>query len=116
MELIADEMARYRAARRIMDDAAAWQALERAHILAQSYFAPHLASHWHMLDFAMRLRDWREVAGQLLRLALVPLGSLSGRLPIGNTGRARINAFRSMPVPSDLAARLTRHDKSSRHE
>ena len=116
MVLIAEEMARYRAGRRIMDDAAAWQALERAHIVARSYFAPHLASHWHMLDFAMRLPDWREAAGQLFRLALVPLGSLIGRLPTGNTGRARISAFRSMPVPSDLAARLTRHDNSSRHE
>lgn len=115
-ELIAEEMARYRASRRILDDAAAWQALERAHIVAQSSFVPHLVSHWHMLDFAVRLRDWREAAGQLLRLALVPLGSLTGRLPTGNTGRARISAFRSMPVPSDLAVRLAQHDKSSRHE
>ena len=115
MGLIAEEMGRYRASRRIMDDAAAWQALERAHILAQSYFTPHLISHWHMLDFALSLRDWREVAGQLFRLALVPLGSLTGRLPTGNTGRARISAFRPMPVPPDLAARLAPRDNSARH-
>ncbi|MFD2377205.1 DUF3703 domain-containing protein [Ottowia pentelensis] len=41
----------------------------------------------------MRTRDWPEVAGQLLRLALVPLGHLSGRLPIGNPGRATVSAF-----------------------
>ena len=39
-----------------------------------------------MLGLAWRTRDWSEVAGQVLRLALVPLGHLSGRLPLGNPG------------------------------
>jgi len=109
--LIAAEMAQYRAARRDGDHSAAWNAVGRAHIVAQPFFAPHLSAHWHMLGFAIALRDWREAAGQLLRLALVPLGSLTGRLPVGNTGRARISAFRPMPVPPDLAKMISPHDK-----
>src|SRR3546814_13656885 len=37
--------------------------------------------------------DWREAAGQATRLFLIPLGSFTGRLPIGNSGRANVSAF-----------------------
>lgn len=110
--LIAVEMTQYSAARRDSDHPAAWNAIGRTHIFAQPFFALHLSARWHMLGFAIALRDWRETAGQLLRLALVPLGSLTGRLPVGNTGRARISAFRPMPVPPDLAKMISPHDKS----
>ena len=46
------------------------------------------------------LRDLREAGGQVLRLALVPLGHALARLPIGNTGRARVSALAPMaPQP-----------------
>ena len=106
-ELIAREMTKYSRSRTVGEHALAWRALERAHIIAQPYFVLHLRSHWNMAGFALSLHDWREVAGQLLRLALVPLGSLTGRLPAGNTGRARISAFSPMPIPPDLAPHLT---------
>lgn len=114
LALIRDEMQRYRAGRRASDQVAAWHALERAHILAQPYFVAHLASHWHMLGFALTLKDWREAAGQIFRLALVPLGSLTGRLPTGNIGRARVSAFQPMPLPADLAERLSPRDSAAR--
>lgn len=101
----------YRAARLVGDAQSAWQALERAHIISQPFFRPHLASHGHMFGFAIALGDLREAAGQIVRLALVPLGALTGRLPVGNTGRARISAFRPMPVPPDLAELISSHDK-----
>lgn len=110
-KLIAIEMERYRGARQSADDIAAWCALERAHIIAQLFFGPHLAAHWQMAQFALALRDWREAAGQMYRLALVPLGSLTGRWPSGNTGRARVSAFKPMPVPPDLAAAIPSDDK-----
>lgn len=110
-DLIAAEMAFYRSARSVGDRSAAWRALERAHIVAQPHFGFHLSSHGHMFGFALSLGDWREAAGQLFRLALVPLGSLTGRLPVGNTGRARISAFQPMPMPPDLAALISPHDK-----
>lgn len=109
-ELIAAEMANFGAARLVGDKLAAWSALERAHIVAQPYLALHLASHWAMLTYALRETDFKEVWGQCLRLVLVPLGAISGRLPIGNTGRSNVSAFRSMPIPQDLLARM--NDKS----
>lgn len=105
-DAIAAKMTVYRAARGRGDTAAAWAALEHVHILSQPAFGAHLRSHVAMLGFAMAQRDGRELAGQLMRLALVPLASLTGRLPIGNTGRARVSAFAPMPVPADLQAIL----------
>jgi hypothetical protein len=82
------------------------QLLERAHIIGQPRFLWHLSSHWWMLKAALRLGDWLEVAGQGWRLLLTPLGHLSGRLPLGNTGRARVPAFQPMPFPDDLPTDL----------
>ena len=84
----------------------AWLHLERAHIVAQARWWPHCQSHWQMLRLAIALRDWRETGGQILRLALAPIGNLTGRLPLGNTGRASINAFARMKIPPDLQAIL----------
>ncbi len=47
-----------------------------------------------MLDFAFDQRDLREVVGQIVRLVLAPLGALIGRIPIGNTGRSDVSAFK----------------------
>jgi hypothetical protein len=80
----------------------AWLYLEASHVVGQLRFWPHLRSHAHMLSLAWRLRDGREVIGQLFRLALVPLGHLSGRLPIGNPGRANVSAFEPMAVRPEL--------------
>ena len=89
--------------------AMAWHHLERAHILVQTQFWPHLQSHREMLHLALRNRDWREVVGQLLRLAIAPLGNLTGRLPLGNTGRSNVSAFAPMAFPPDLRAILYSH-------
>jgi hypothetical protein len=80
-----------------------WLLLEAAHVVGQTRFLPHLETHWLMLGQAWRTRDAREMAGQVLRLLLVPLGHLTGRLPIGNPGRAHISAFRPMAVRADIA-------------
>lgn len=105
---IAAEYRLQEAAARQGDDALAWHHLGRAHILAQTRLGTHCGSHWRMLAFAVQLRDWREAAGQLLRLALAPLGNLTGRLPIGNTGRSTVSAFAAMDIPPDLRAILDR--------
>lgn len=84
----------------------AWLHLERAHILAQTRFLPHLVSHGKMFALAVRMRDGREAAGQILRLVLAPLGNLTGRLPVGNTGRSTVSAFALMDIPPDLQAVL----------
>ena len=100
--LIKLEMANFENACSIGDTGSAWQALERAHIISQPFLGPHLANHWAMLGYAVMQRDWREVTGQLIRLALAPVGALTGRIPVGNTGRSNIGVFRPMPIPDDL--------------
>lgn len=81
----------------------AWLYLEAAHVVGQIHFKPHLQTHVHMLGLAWRTGDWREAVGQVVRLALVPLGHLSGRLPLGNPGRSNVSAFAPLPVRQDLA-------------
>lgn len=105
-KLITEEMAVYRSARNVGDSLTAWQALERAHIVSQPFLGPHLASHWEMLVFAIAERNGQETVGQIVRLALAPLGALTGRIPVGNTGRANVSAFQPMPIAPELKARM----------
>ena len=86
--------------------AVAWAALEDAHVLSQPWAWTHARVHWAMLTHAGRSRDRSEVLGQLNRLLLAVPGSLSGRYPAGNTGRARVSAFQPMPIRDDLATLL----------
>ncbi|MEX1168183.1 MAG: DUF3703 domain-containing protein [Hydrogenophaga sp.] len=86
----------------------AWLRLEAAHVVGQPHLKLHWQTHAHMLGLAWRTRDWPEGAGQMIRLALVPVGHLSGRLPLGNPGRATVNAFKPMPVRPELAVLIDR--------
>lgn len=99
---LAAEYAAHRQALAEGDIARAWHHLERAHVVAQPVLVEHLRSHWLMLRLAMREGDLGECAGQVLRLFLVVPGNATGRLPVGNSGRAGASAFRSMPVTEDL--------------
>jgi hypothetical protein len=85
------------------DDTDRWGSLERAHILSQPWPWPHTVVHWRMLRLAVGQRDRREALGQVLRLLVAAPGSVSGRYPEGNTGRASVGLLEPMPVPADLA-------------
>lgn len=89
----------------------AFSQLERAHVLGQSQLGRHWTVHVWMLRVGWSRGDLSEVAGQLLRLALTPLGHLTGRLPVGNTGGSNVSAFASLPIPPDLQTLLTEEDK-----
>lgn len=81
-----------------------WRRLEAAHVLGQTVFSLHWRSHCAMLHYALQLRDTREADGQIVRLALVPLGHLLGRLPQGNIGRSHAPALQPMvPAPEVTA-------------
>lgn len=108
----ADELSRYRDCRAAGDFAGAWRALERAHILAQPRLVIHLQVHWAMLGFAIAQRDRTEALGQILRLALAPVGKVTGRLPKGNTGRARVSAFAPMAVPAELREAIANGERT----
>lgn len=99
---VTEELARARGLETAGDQAAAWHALERAHVLSQRNAGPHVRVHLRMIGLAWRRRAWREVAGQLPRILLAAPGSWLGRAPIGNTGGANIGIFQPMPIPDDL--------------
>ena len=75
--------------------------LERAHVLAQRRTLRHTYVHWLMLRAGVSQGDCREVVGQLPRMIASVLFSRIW-IPLGNTGRARVNAFKAMPMPEDL--------------
>lgn len=83
------------------DLSAAFVSLERAHILSQRRPLWHAQSHWLMLRAGWLAGDWREVAGQLPRILAALLFSRIW-VPLGNNGRARVSAFKPMPVSEEL--------------
>ncbi|MCI5069066.1 MAG: DUF3703 domain-containing protein [Acidovorax sp.] len=90
-----------------------WLVLEAAHVVGQTHFGPHWRVHVAMLLLAWRTADRKEILGQAMRLALVPVGHAVHRLPLGNPGRANVSAFAPMPVRSDIAQVIARaQDKS----
>jgi hypothetical protein len=84
----------------------AWALLENAHVLSQPWARPHVKVHAAMLVLGWHTRDRAEIAGQLPPLMVAGPGSLTGRYPEGNTGRADAPATRPMPVAHDLRALL----------
>jgi len=100
-----------RQARKSKDFDRCWTLLEDAHVLSQPWAWLHVRVHGSMFVTAMMQRDVREVRGQLSRIAVAGPGSLSGRYPTGNTGRAGIPATQPMPIRSDLAKMLEQADQ-----
>jgi hypothetical protein len=76
-----------------------WSWLMAAHVVGQHQARLHLDSHRRTLALARESRDGREVAGQLLRIALLPLGHVLGRLPLGNVGRSTVGVTQVMEPP-----------------
>ena len=97
-----------REARHQRDWIQCWTLLETAHILSQPWAWMHVRVHGSMFVTAIVQRDVREIRGQLSRIAVAGPGSLSGRYPTGNTGRARVPATQPMPIRSDLVEILER--------
>lgn len=97
------------------DLVSAFMHLERAHVLGQWHVGPHVLAHLGMLRIGWRRRDLREIVGQLLRIPGGAIGSAMGRVPRGNTGGARVSAFRKMPIPPDLRELLQLDQRSSAH-
>lgn len=89
--------------------AEAFQWLERTHILTQRQPLLHARSHWLMLTLGWQIGDYREVAGQIPRIFAALLFSKIW-VPIGNTGRSRISAFRPMPISQELQRLLQKEE------
>lgn len=79
-----------------------WTWLMAAHVVGQHHPGLHFDSHCRMLALAKQTRDWKEVLGQLARIALLPLGHLLRRIPQGNIGRATVPITQEMQPPETV--------------
>ena len=79
-----------------------WAWLMAAHVVGQHEAGLHFDSHRRMLGLARETRDWGEVLGQLLRIALLPLGHALGKIPLGNVGRSTVGVTRVMDPPEPV--------------
>ncbi len=81
--------------------------LERAHILGQRNYIPHVLNHFWMCKVGLKQGDTREVIGQVVRMVMSVFSLLDTSffhtVPVGNTGRARVSPIKPMPIPDDLA-------------
>lgn len=80
----------------------AWRYLERAHVLGQSFPYEHTQVHWLMLKFGFRIKNAKEVLGQIPRLLIGGVKSFVGTVPVGNTGGANVPPLKAMEIPKDL--------------
>jgi hypothetical protein len=86
----------------------AFRHLERAHILGQAQVRWHIVSHWLMLTVALHRSEVSAALGQAIRMVLGALGSIIGRVPLGNTGGSDVSMFRRLPIPADLLEVMAR--------
>jgi hypothetical protein len=80
----------------------AWRHLERAHIIGQPWAIEHTEVHWIMLRFGIKIKNWREIFGQIPRLLVGGVKSFVGKIPVGNTGGADVPPLKPMEIPDDL--------------
>ena len=81
---------------------AAWNHLERAHILGQKYPYAHTYVHWKMLQFGIKIKSGKEIFGQIPRLIFGGVKSFVGKIPVGNPGGANVPPLKPFPIEKDL--------------
>jgi len=106
------ELVAYHSKLQAMRFAEAWQHLERAHIIGQAYPYQHSEVHWLMLRFGIRIKNMREILGQIPRLLAGGIKSFVGKIPVGNTGGSDVHPLRAMPIPDDLQRILHKQRRS----
>lgn len=62
-----------------------------------------------MLKFGFRIKNRKEIIGQLPRLLLGGIKSFVGAIPNGNTGGANIHPLKSMTIPADIQDLFDKH-------
>lgn len=81
---------------------AAWQHLERAHIIGQRYPYAHSYVHWKMLLFGIRIKSRKEIIGQIPRLLVGGIKSFVGKIPVGNPGGANVPPLKPFPIHAEI--------------
>jgi len=82
----------------------AWNHLERANIIGQKYPFAHTFVHWKMLLFGFKIKNRKEVIGQIPRLIFGGVKSFVGKIPVGNPGGANVPPLKSFPIEDELKA------------
>jgi hypothetical protein len=54
------------------------------------------------MKFGFRIKNYKEVIGQIPRLLVGGVKSFVGEIPAGNTGGANVPPLRKMEIPEDL--------------
>ena len=88
---------------------ASWKKLERAHIIGQPWAVEHTFSHWKMLIFAFKTKEFKEIIGQLPRLFIGGIKSFVGEIPTGNTGGSNVHPLKKMPIPNDILTVMNKY-------
>jgi len=83
-----------------------WRYLERAHILGQPWPREHSHVHWIMLMFGIKIKNTKEILGQISRLLIGGVKSFVGNIPVGNTGGTNVPPLLPMDIPDDLKKKL----------
>ncbi len=81
---------------------AAWNHLERAHIIGQRYPYAHSYVHWKMLLFGFKIKSVKEVLGQIPRLLVGGVKSFVGKVPVGNPGGSNVPPMKPFPIDKDI--------------
>lgn len=85
----------------------AWKHLERAHIIGQRYPFAHTKVHWKMVQFGFKMKNRKEILGQLPRLLFGGIKSFVGKVPVGNPGGSNVPALKSFPIEEELQTILS---------
>ncbi|KIX22466.1 hypothetical protein SY27_01050 [Flavobacterium sp. 316] len=80
----------------------AWNHLERAHIIGQKYPYSHSLVHWKMLVFGFKIKNGKEIVGQIPRLIFGGIKSFVGKIPVGNPGGANVPPLKPFPIEKEL--------------
>lgn len=90
------------------DAVGAFSHLETVHVLGQRSTKWHTIAHCQMLWWALRQRNLREGAEQVIRIVGALTKTFVGLVPTGNTGGANVNPFKPMPISSEHARIIER--------
>tara|TARA_R110002072_G_scaffold139311_11_gene282889 strand:- start:403 stop:780 length:378 start_codon:yes stop_codon:yes gene_type:complete len=81
---------------------AAWNHLERAHIIGQRYPYHHSLVHWKMLRFGFLIKSRKEILGQIPRLIFGGVKSFVGTIPVGNPGGSNVPPLKPFPIEKEI--------------
>tara|TARA_B100000795_G_scaffold50591_1_gene33193 strand:- start:64 stop:441 length:378 start_codon:yes stop_codon:yes gene_type:complete len=96
------ELNKYRTEYSNRDLKKAWNHLERAHIIGQKYPYAHTFVHWKMLQFGIKIKNRKEIMGQIPRLIFGGVKSFVGKIPLGNPGGANVPPLKPFPIENEL--------------